>query len=137
MPIKERITNLSKRDQALLNRALAMANLSDCKQKHAAIIVKGGRIIGSGVNTFRNSTVSDFPGGTYTNHAESNALRSIKAYRSVGKIGADSSDTIYGARIYIARVSRRRTPAFSRPCDACFAELISAGITDIIYTTGS
>jgi tRNA(Arg) A34 adenosine deaminase TadA len=135
MPIKERFSELSKRDVAFLERATLMANLSDCKQKHAAIIVKGGRIIGSGVNTFRNNPITDFPDDSYSYHAEIAALRSIKKYRQIGKIDAGGTNDLSGARIYVARVSRRGRPALSRPCDSCYPILIASGIKEVIYTS--
>jgi deoxycytidylate deaminase len=134
MPIRERITPLSKRDARYLERALLLAGLSDCKQKHGAIIVKSGRIIGTGVNTFRNDPVSDFPADAYSLHAEISALRSIKGYRQLGKIGATGID-LRGAKLYVARSTRRGGAGLSRPCDNCHIELVKTGITEVIYTT--
>lgn len=133
--IKERTSNLSNRDQKFLERAFILAKLSDCKQRHGAIIVSGGRIIGSGINTFRNDPITNMSDDIYSCHAEVNALRSIKRFRQVGKVNADASETIPNSKIYVARVSRRGLAAFSRPCTNCYLNLLKAGIKEIIYTT--
>jgi deoxycytidylate deaminase len=39
-----------------------------------------------------------------------------------------------GATIYIARMSRKGTPAMSRPCANCMKEIVKAGIRKIVYT---
>jgi tRNA(Arg) A34 adenosine deaminase TadA len=134
MQIKERITELSVRDKRWLEKATELARLSTCRQKHGAIIVKGGRIVGVGVNTFRNLPISDFPSDSYTTHAESAALRSVKQYRQVGKIGHTDTDFLVGSKLYVARVNRRNVASLSRPCDGCYSELLKAGIKEIIYT---
>lgn len=134
MSVKERISGLSKRDTQFLARAVDLARLSDCAQKHGAIIVRGGRIIGTGINTFRNNPVSNYPSDAYSYHAEIAALNSIKRIRQVGKINA-GADGFVGGKIYIGRLSRGGRVSLSRPCDNCMAEILKAGITDIIYTT--
>lgn len=120
--IKEKISSLSKTDQKYLDRALALAALSDMKQRHGALIVKGGRVVSFGFNTFRNLPHHDMPGFDYTYHAEDSALRQVGP--------AD----LNGAKIYVARLSRLGLPALSRPCDNCMAHILKVGIKEVIYT---
>ena len=120
--IKEKISSLSKTDQKYLDRALTIASLSDVKQRHGALIVKGGRVVSFGFNSQRNLPHDNVPSGDYTYHAEQSAI----------KVCPD--ETLDGARIYIARLSRRGLPALSRPCDQCMVRILKAGIKEIIYT---
>jgi deoxycytidylate deaminase len=117
----------SRRDRNYLDLAFKIALTSDCRQKHGAVLVKGGRVLGFGVNKQRNDpefvisdTGPDVRGTVFSVHAEIDALSRVKNPR--------------GAVLYVARCSRIGCPAFSRPCDACTRTLIRAGIKAVVYT---
>ena len=123
MSVKETISSLSKSDQKYLNRAMELARLSGQKHKHGAVIIKGGRVVSFGFNTQRNLPIDDLPSKHYTYHAEHSAIKH-----------AQDTD-LKGAKIYVARLSRRNLPALSRPCDGCMARIVASGIKEVIYTT--
>lgn len=115
----------SRRDRSFLDLALRVAESSDCKQKHGAVVVKGGRVMAIGLNKMRNDPAvveSDRPGhkGTiFAVHAEIDALSRVSDPR--------------GAVVYVARAGKSGE-ALSRPCDNCAIALIKAGVKSVCYT---
>lgn len=125
---KETYSDLSNRDVAYLKVALALAETSECRMRHGAVVVRGGSVIATGVNRHRNhplvlSTLDDARTQAST-HAEINALKHIDIYRPVTN----------GAVIYIARVNKQGKPMMSRPCNQCFISLMEYGIKEVVYT---
>lgn len=102
-----------------------MAEKSLCNQKHAAIIVKGGRTLGLGIGRNRNNPdhVPD-PKRQAAIHAE------VAAIRSAG------STNLKGATIFVARVGPSGQ-MMSKPCTNCQAELKRVGIRKVFYTVDS
>lgn len=123
MESKERTSSLSKRDERFLERALELAKLSTCRQKHGAIIVKGGRVLSVGINANRNDPTHSYPSHSLSTHAEAAALKAIRG------------DECRGSKIYVARLLRNDSSGLSRPCDLCYLKIRRAGIKEIIYTT--
>jgi diaminohydroxyphosphoribosylaminopyrimidine deaminase/5-amino-6-(5-phosphoribosylamino)uracil reductase len=82
-------------------------------QRHGAVIVKGGNIVGSGANRYTTGT-----------HAEVCALGQ----------GA-WLNKLRGATIYIVRIRRDRRFGLSAPCIECQKMLRKYGIRKIYYTT--
>ncbi len=79
------------------------------KHKHAAILVKGGRILGVGQNTDQAVSASSHA----TRHAEESAFR----------YGKDLYDE--PGILYVAKISRvTHDPSLSRPCDNCLQFLL-------------
>lgn len=111
---------MSNRDRVHLARALRIASTSTERIKHGAVVVKSGRVISVGVNTFRNhpNTVSD-PEHESSYHAEINAIRGLD---------------VEGATIYVARVNRMGHSRMSKPCNACRGALAYAGIKRVVWT---
>ena len=122
MPREVVHAKLSRRDHRFLEIALNLANSSECSNKHGAVLVKGGRIISTGVNRFKNHPQNMSPEHikSCSVHAEIDSLRKVTSAR--------------GGTIYVARVDRLGVPALSRPCEACYEALVEAGISKIIYT---
>lgn len=92
--------------------------------KHGAVVVKGGRVIGTGFNKNRNSplVVSENHIKTHcSEHAEVNAIK-------------DASYNVKNAVIYVARVNKHGKDRNSKPCDKCFEIISKLGIKKIIYT---
>lgn len=109
----------------MLDLAATVAVSSECKQKHGAVVTKGGRVISIGVNKQRNDPTYCTDGSTekstiYSVHAEIDALSRVKEPE--------------GSIIYIARVTNRGK-AFSRPCNNCTKVLIKAKVKAVVYTT--
>jgi deoxycytidylate deaminase len=92
--------------------------------KHGSVIVKGGRVIGTGINKERNHPTivsSEHIKTDCSVHAEIDALKKVK----------DAT----GATVYVARVNRRGQARDSRPCNRCYSALRNNGIRKIVYTT--
>lgn len=109
--------------------AVDLALTSECyRARHGAIVVKGRRILSSGVNTYRNKpAVFDNPNehsAHFTYHAEIRAIKPL------------SADALRGATIYVARVFRSGLPGLSRPCTPCYMELLNKGIKKVVFTVG-
>lgn len=112
----------TKSQRGFIERAKRVASLSSCRVKHGAVLVKGGRVIGIGVNVSRNhpSVVSN-PEREASYHAEIMALRSV------------TGDTT-GAVMYVARVNNHGQERMSKPCSVCQSALNDAGIKKVYYT---
>ena len=106
--------------------AYKQANKSQHKQhKLGAVIVKGGRVLSTGFNSLRPSSLLRTP----TLHAEAAAvLKLLKARRLHDLIGAD---------IYVTRFTRGGAVGIAKPCDHCHNLLKSVGISRCYYTRDS
>lgn len=103
-----------------IDRAIHLAHSSEHNFKHAAVIVKGNKILSEASNKYiQGSNVPNI--GSI--HAEENAI----------KLAKDKKD-LRGATIYIARVASYG-PAMSKPCHRCQYFIKHAGIKRIIYTS--
>lgn len=92
--------------------------------KHGAVIVKGGRVISTGINKDRSHpriVSSEHIKDHCSVHAEVDAIKKAK--------------DVTGATIYVARVNRRGKARDSRPCSRCYEVIRSNGIKKIVYTT--
>lgn len=109
-----------------MNRAMNLAELSTATQKHGAVIVIGGSVMGVGVNVNKNDP--NYAGENtvkFSVHAEEAALRACK--------GAN----LRRATIYVARVNKKGEPAMSKPCLRCQKAIKDAGIRKVVYTIDS
>jgi deoxycytidylate deaminase len=114
---------LSSRDRHYLNMALDQALKSDCTNRHGAVIVVNGAVVGKSPNKFRNHPSVVSPEHVKTGctvHAEVAAIKK-------------ANTGLRGATIYVARAGKFG-PLLSRPCARCYDELLRAGITEIIHT---
>jgi deoxycytidylate deaminase len=118
---------LSKRDNAYLSVARYFATKSSAKNTHGAIVVKGGRVVGTGYNKNKNN-----PHFVSPEHIKTNC--SVHAERSAIK---DAGYDVKNAVIYIARVNRQGEDRDSKPCSRCLELIEESGIKRIVYTTQS
>lgn len=96
---------------------------SNMKQRHGAVVVKGGRVLSHGWNLLKNdpNNVSDEHLIRFCSvHAERMALARCK--------------NAVGATVYVAR-NKSGKARHSKPCDACHEALEAAGIARVVYTT--
>lgn len=103
-----------------------MATKSTSRQRHGAILVKGGRVIGTGFNKDRNNPYFVSPEHIKTHcsvHAEIDAIR-------------DAGWNVKGAVLYIARVNTRGQDRYSKPCTRCEVVITETQIKKVIYTEG-
>lgn len=118
---------LSRRDSAYLSVARYFATKSSAKNTHGAIVVKGGRVVGTGYNKNRNNPHFVSPEHIKTDcsvHAEKSAIK-------------DAGYDVKNAVIYIARVNRHGEDRDSKPCSRCLKLIEESGIKRVVYTTQS
>lgn len=115
---------MSNRDRSWLNCAIRLALRSTANKRHGCIIIKGGRVIGYGYNSYINKPFFTSPEhlDKCSIHAEIAAIR-------------NSSGNVKGATVYVARVNNRGEVRYSEPCDKCRLELDRYGIRKAIWTT--
>lgn len=116
---------LSKKDKAYLSVARYFATKSTARNTHGAVVVKGGRVLGTGFNRNRNHPKIVSPEHIKTDcsfHAEEIAIR-------------ESGENLKGAIIYVARVNRQGKDRDSKPCPRCISLIEEVGIKRIIYTS--
>lgn len=116
-------TELSAKDKRRLNQAIEVSKNSDCRHKHGAVLMAGGRVLSVGINSNRNdpSVIGDAQ-LKYSVHAEIAALRSW------------GGTNLKNATIYVARLGRSGDPMMSKPCENCQKALKEAGVRKVIYT---
>lgn len=109
---------VSDRDAAWIAVAEKMSQMSCCRQRHGAIVYKSGRILGRGINFYRNLPCDAIPAGCISVHAEIAATRRIAPCNLVGS-------TVYVARSHFA---------LSKPCSQCEKALRKAGVKRVVYS---
>ena len=117
-------TKLSKREKSFLSVARYLATKSKSRQRHGAILVKSGRVIGMGYNKDKNHPLSVSPEHIKSHcsrHAEIDAIR-------------DAKGDVRGAVLYVARVNRQGKDRNSKPCERCTAVIDEMQIKKVIYT---
>jgi len=123
--IKHQTVNLSRKDSRYLALAKKVAQASEMRTMHGAVVVHGNRVLAVGINKFRNDPKAieeeKIPEHGSV-HAEADALARVK--------------DAHGATIYVARINKQGAERMSRPCDVCYEALIKAGISKIVFTNG-
>lgn len=116
---------LSKKDNAYLSVARYFATKSTARNTHGAVVVKGGRVLGTGWNKDRNHPLIVSPEHIKSDcsyHAEEVAIK-------------EAGDNLKGAIIYVARVNKHGSDRDSQPCPKCASLIEEAGIKRVIYTS--
>lgn len=116
---------LSNKDRAFLSVARYFATKSSSRNTHGAVVVKGGRVLGTGWNKDRNHPMVVSPEHIKTDcstHAEESAIR-------------DAGDGIRNAVIYVARVNKHGEDRNSKPCPRCSKLIEESGIKRVVFTT--
>lgn len=115
---------LSRRETSFLAVAKYFAEKSRSKQRHGAIVVKSGRVLGTGYNKNKNNPMQVSPEHIKTHcsrHAEIEAIR-------------DAGFAVDGAILYVARVNRQGKTLNSKPCNYCQVVIESTQIKKVVYT---
>lgn len=116
---------LSKKDKAYLSVARYFATKSIARNTHGAVVVKGGRVLGTGWNRDRNSPTIIDPDRIKQDcsyHAEEVAIR-------------EAGSNLKGAVIYVARINKQGKDRDSKPCIKCSSLIKEAGIKRVVYTS--
>jgi pyrimidine deaminase RibD-like protein len=115
---------LSNRDVSFLNLARSLAEKSEEKKKHGAVVIKSGRVVGYGFNKFKNHTdyiPEELIKVHCSRHAEEVAIKT-------------AGQNARGATLYVARVNRQGADRNSKPCLICSDLIKESGIKKVIYT---
>lgn len=96
-----------------------LATNSAMTHKHAACLMKGGKIVGMGVNKYFQIKVNQNPMHISV-HAEMDALAGTRSFK--------------GMDILIVRVDKSLTLRNSRPCNSCIDKLRQRGIRKAYYS---
>ena len=118
--------DLSNKEKAYLSVARYFAAKSKSRRMHGAVVVKSGRVIGTGYNKDRNNPYYVSPEHIKTHcsiHAEVDAIR-------------DASGNVKGAVLYVAIVNNHGEDRNSKPCIRCEAVIKESQIKKVIYTIG-
>lgn len=103
------------RDRRWLERAARVAEGASGRWRLGCILVSGGRVLASAVNTVRNDpAVLDDQPWLSSEHAEMAALRMAGHVR--------------GATLYVARIGSDGTTRHAQPCVRCQAQLEARSI---------
>ena len=116
---------LSNRDRSYLSVARYCATKSIARNTHGAVVVKGGRVLGTGWNKNRNHPAIVSPEHVKTQcsyHAEEVAIREA------------GENNVRGAIIYVARINRHGNDRDSKPCSKCAALIERVGIKRVVFT---
>lgn len=114
---------LSNAQSSLLQKAIDLAALSECKQRHGALLVRNGNILCIGVNVNKNEPRPWMPYDALSDHAEYSCLA-----------GAPQKWLTRGT-LYVARLTPAGNIGNSEPCASCKHYLeIWTGIRLVIHT---
>lgn len=117
---------LSKSEQAFLAVARYMSTKSVSRQRHGAVVVKSGRVLGVGFNKDKNNPFIVSPEHIKTHCSRHAEIEAIK----------DANWNVKGAILYVARLNRQGKDRNSKPCKYCEAVIKSAQIKKVIHTEG-
>lgn len=115
---------LSRREEAFLSVARYFAAKSKARKMHGAVLVRSGRVVGTGYNRERNSPFVVSP-----EHIKPHCSRHAE-FLAIREAGSNAS----GAVLYVARVNRQGRDRISKPCMLCQAEIEKNNIKKVIYT---
>ena len=102
-----------------LEYALEVASESKCRHKHGAVVVYRGQVVA----TATNQRVGDPEDGWRKAHIHAEHAALLAA-----------GNKAYGAKVYVARLSRTGRPAESKPCRRCERLLEKFGVVTVIWT---
>lgn len=111
-----------------MNRTINYAKQSQCRQRHAALVTKSGRVLSWATNKYYNDP-SMFSSDLLTREQDMISIHAeVKAMRGIDE------KLLQGATIYVARVMPKGHPAMSKPCARCQEALDRAGVRKVVYT---
>ena len=102
------------------------AKKSPMQYRHGAVIVKKGKILGSGYNIHcqppRLENIYRIQRKNPSIHAEMSCLKGLR------------HDQIRGSDIFVGRISKKGEFRMSYPCKRCISLLTRKGIKKVLYT---
>lgn len=115
--------------------AIRIANSADNNYRHGAVLVKGGRVLATAPNIYKNIPTifeREYPNNIELQQESIREHCSVHAEARVIKmVGAEAAK---GATVYVARVNNNGYALMSKPCDKCYALLTEVGVKAVVYT---
>jgi deoxycytidylate deaminase len=105
----------------IFDKAIALAKKSTMQQKHGAIVVYNGEILGQGFNH-----MASFMSHSWSCHAEMGAILSIRK---------KDKWKICESTLVVVRVGSDNDVKLSKPCANCTREIEKYGIKKIFFST--
>lgn len=106
-----------------------MALQSPQRQRHGACLVKGGSVLSTGYNA-SGSNLEAFRHMPDTDRE----FRSSHRHAEVCCVSCLNLEQTTGSDLYVVRISKKETLAYSRPCPMCEAFLRSLGVKRVYYS---
>ena len=116
---------LSNKDKAYISVARYFATKSKARNTHGAVVVKGGRVLGTGWNRDRNSP----------NIIDPERIKHDCSYHAEEVAIREAGQNLKGAVIYVARINKQGKDRDSKPCVKCSSLIEESGIKRVIYTS--
>jgi tRNA(Arg) A34 adenosine deaminase TadA len=103
-------------------RAARIAEVGTGRSRHGALVVKGGSVLGVGINRSRvhDTWIVDRPRDTCSIHAEVSAMR--------------NADYPFRASVYVARTNGKGELRSSAPCVSCSSFLEQFEVKKVVHT---
>lgn len=111
---------MTNRQLRLMDIARKVSKTGDYKFRHGAVIARGSRVLGLGINSTKTHPKSNSRFKTI--HAEHQALIN------------SGLNEINGTTAYVYRETKQGTPANSKPCTSCAELLKASGIKKVYYS---
>lgn len=103
----------------------AASNSEFERARIGAVVVKGGRVLSTGINKLRYTRKNDRPFPSI--HAEEEAILKILKL-------PDGLKLLSGATIYVSRILKNGSTACAKPCKKCTQLINAVGIKRIVHT---
>lgn len=104
--------------------------------RHGAVLVKGGRVIATAPNVYKNDPAlfqAEYP---HDLQRQKSALREHCSVHAEAKVIRLAGSAARGSTIYVARMDRYGYSAMSKPCQDCAAAMSEAGVKAVVFTSG-
>lgn len=113
------IHSLTQRHLRWVHRAISVAKNSSHSFRMGSVGVRGGTVLGSAVNRFRNhpTVVDDWW------HCSVHSEQALAAGCSLA-----------GSDVYVARLDKSGSAALAKPCRECWETLHAAGVRSVMWT---
>lgn len=135
----DKSSSLSHTQTKYLSLATRVAALHTGKFKHGAVLVKGGRVLATAPNIYRNrpdlftrENPNDVEAQLKSIHEHCSVHAEVRVVKSV------TPEQARGSTVYVARVNKNdvNISMMSRPCKNCYNYMLNAGVKAVVYTEG-
>jgi tRNA(Arg) A34 adenosine deaminase TadA len=135
--------SISRSDEINISKAAIEATKSELSMKHGCVLVKKGKIVGKGHNSYRTRSKDKFIENTCACHAEIDAIRqyyrtaSTRPYENYWRSvkGIRINENIFkNIVLYVVRQDAWGNFKNSAPCKSCLKVILKLKIKKIIFS---